>query len=232
MPSWRTDHPSGSLLPSPLPSSLRSWGGGASRSPAAPSKVVVASWPLALCGHCTYPSSGRPGLPWGWPACPSVCPHLAPSWTLRRAAAQPRLLPPLSSSQKHEAGPQAQRPPRFPAWVCLVALVTLCSARRAPALCHHPQALHLLLQEQHVRLAAGRLLPEWLQPVSARPACCPAHLADWAWSQRSSPTQPSALPRSLRARPPLCPEHRPCPDLLARVLPGWGPVPCFTSAVG
>lgn len=160
---------------------------------------------------------------------PLCLPTLGPIVDPEEAAAQPRLLPPSAVLRSMRPAP---RRGGLRAWVCLVALVTLCSARRAPALCHHPQALHLLLQEQHVRLATGRLLPEWLQPVSARPACCPAHLADWAWSQRSSPTQPSALPRSLRVRPPLCPEHRPCLDLLAWVLPGWGPVPCFTSAMG
>uniref|UniRef100_A0A8D0XLS8 SH2 domain-containing protein n=1 Tax=Sus scrofa TaxID=9823 RepID=A0A8D0XLS8_PIG len=41
------------------------------------------------------------------------------------------------------------------------------AAQMAPALCHHPQAMHLLLQEQHVCLPAGRLLPEWLQPGDA-----------------------------------------------------------------
>lgn len=40
-------------------------------------------------------------------------------------------------------------------------------AHRAPALCHHPQAVHLLLQDQHIRLPTGRLLAERLQPVSA-----------------------------------------------------------------
>ncbi|XP_070647053.1 SH3 domain-binding protein 2 isoform X4 [Bos indicus] len=41
------------------------------------------------------------------------------------------------------------------------------ATQMAPALCGHPQTLYLLLQEQHIRLAAGRLLAEWLQPVSA-----------------------------------------------------------------
>lgn len=41
------------------------------------------------------------------------------------------------------------------------------TARRAPALRHHSQALYLLLQEQHLGLPAGRLLAERLQPVSA-----------------------------------------------------------------
>lgn len=103
------------------------------------------------------------------------------------------------------------------------------AACRAPALCHHPQTMHLLLQEQHVRLPAGCLLAERLQPVSAHPTCGP--WGQWLLHPSFPPillTHHHLLPRGQEPSPP----HALPQASLAPGASQAGGQPCLTSAVG
>lgn len=121
-------------------------------------------------------------------------------------------------------------------------------ARRASALCGHPQTVYLLLQEQHIRLPAGRLLAERLQPVSALLAAgasgspwlplrqvqaflftTPALWISPTPASPSSPeSQPSGLAKGLGARsgpPPGSTLQSPPPALLPPHLLPFPPLP-------
>ena len=76
-------------------------------------------------GSCTQPPESAPAPE--WPVHFFACPHLFPQQALGEGAGG------LASGAPSEGVPTSPLPRR--------------TAHRAPALCHHPQAMHLLLQE-------------------------------------------------------------------------------------
>lgn len=137
----------------------------------APSKAAMASlgvWsrlhPFLRSLDTHFLRVARSSLGW----CPKTCQCASGPKESSRKGQLSFLLYRLQSQRSGSRLPRASgEGPRVEPTGGSVAHLCRSTVPRAPPLCDHPPALHILLQEQHVCLPAGRLLTERLQQVSA-----------------------------------------------------------------